>query len=127
MTVSFQTDEREEWFKQQFHNSKDVVYHPFTIMGNQKCMLIYIQGMLNQQQLHELLLEPLLQNYKDSKSVEDFLIRITVKNEISISNYLSTKNLHKALSTVIDGYALLLIDNEETMVAFPLTEYKMRE
>ncbi|MCZ0701708.1 hypothetical protein J2T56_000081 [Natronobacillus azotifigens] len=127
MTKSFHLTEREKWFNQKFYISKDIIYHPFTLGNDLDCMLIYIQGLVNQDLLQQHVLEPLLNTCTNDTSIHEVLKKVTIQKQISVSGYTVIDQLEKALTSILEGNVLLLIDNEVQMIAFPLSEYKIRE
>lgn len=126
MTTSYQLSERQKWFEQKFQKSSDIVYHTFTLGNTLDCMIIYIQGIVNQDLLQQHVLEPLLHISTKDTSIHELLTRIIIQKQISVSGYTITTYLDNALTSILDGNVLLLLDNEEKMATLPLIEYKMR-
>lgn len=127
MTKSFQLAEREEWFNQKFTKSEDIIFHPFTVGNTRNCMILYIQGLVNQELLQQHVLDPLLHHKINDSSIQEMFKIITEENQFFSCSYEVYDRLDEALTAILEGNVLLLVDKEQQMMAFPLSEYKIRE
>ncbi|WP_127531629.1 spore germination protein [Paenibacillus kobensis] len=117
-------EKRLDWIRQQLVNCSDVVYHTFVAGPNQKCALIYMSGMIDLNTIQEEVLNRIL-----SLKVQDanqFRFQIFEQKQLSVIHQTEITTLQQGVSTVLNGHALLLVEDEQRMIDFSITSYETR-
>lgn len=116
-------NEQIEWLRQKFTDRFDVVYHLFVIGSSQRCALVYLQGMVDTQTLHEELLRPLFA--LSQTSYPDIRECIFERRQLPITDY-HISSLHEGLTSLLDSSVLLLVDGEERVIQLPFGSLEHR-
>lgn len=88
------------------------------------CHLIYMDGMVDSEQVNDAVIEPLLTNAaeNDSKTIADYI----ATQVLFVRDAKTTENVAQILSGILYGEALLLIDGSKTAVLIDLKGFKTR-
>ncbi|TBL75700.1 spore germination protein [Paenibacillus thalictri] len=110
---------RLEWFQSQLSQCFDAKFEELLVDGNIRCALIYISGLINENQLQEHILIP-LQTEASGLSAAGLLNEISETKLIPVSRIETTGNWQQALQSLFDGTIVILIGNEPEAVMIPL-------
>lgn len=88
------------------------------------CFLIYMDGMVDSEQVNDAVIEPLLTNAaeNDCKTIADYI----ATQVLFVRDAKTTDNVAQILSGILYGEALLLIDGSKTAVLIDLKGFKTR-
>jgi spore germination protein len=98
-----------ETLKETFQNCSDVVFRQFTINDGTKALLLFIDGTVNSDEIHENALRALLFHYRENAfpSVE----RIISEN-IALSQIHTSRSMFEIVHGILDGNAVLIVDGQ---------------
>lgn len=116
---------RLDWFRNQLDLCSDVVFHTFTVKSNQKCALIYIQGMTDLKTIQEDVLNKVVSS-NDWGSSQEFIEKIFDFKQLAVSNLKVLSSLQNGLTAILCGHALLLIDGDSRLIEFPFSSLEKR-
>ncbi|MCM3269936.1 spore germination protein [Paenibacillus elgii] len=117
-------DIRLHWFQAQLDNCSDAVFHSFSAGPDQRCALIYIRGMVEQKTLEENVLNVLLSMQADDAAA--FRRDIFKRKRLPMPNPTVTLSLPEGLTALLDGHALLLMQDEPLLLDFAATYFEKR-
>ncbi|MGG1661075.1 spore germination protein [Brevibacillus sp. NRS-1366] len=105
-----------------YSNCSDVVYRSFFIGGSIKALVIYIDGLSNNEELDRSVLSSLMHG-KTSKETN---ARKLLEKTISVSKWRELQTLEACLESIANGCPVLLIDQQETAVSVGLEKWEKR-
>lgn len=113
------------WLEDAFINCTDIITRRFTISTGQKCALIYIRGMINQLTAQNFIIRSLQREASELKESDIYQFLFEDKG-LSVSQNDIVRDLNKGMDVVLQSGALLLIDGDERMLTFNLSDYPTR-
>ncbi|MFE4569478.1 spore germination protein [Paenibacillus chitinolyticus] len=118
--------ERTGWLKTQLAHCSDVVYHTFTAGTNTPCLLVYIQGSVDRNDLQQSVLKVIL---GDSfvQGAEHLAGNLFDRKMIPADRQKTLLTMTDALQDILEGSAVLLLDQEPRMMSFGLSSYVKRQ
>ena len=116
--------ERLEWIREQMIDNSDVAYHTFVAGPSVDCALIYLRGMVDLNMLQEDVLKVLLR--LDAPDAAHFRKRLFDLKQLSVTGYRLIPTLKEGISSVLDCNAILLVDNEQSIIELPLEKHENR-
>ncbi|WP_068785457.1 spore germination protein [Paenibacillus phocaensis] len=116
---------RFNWLKQELMDSSDIIYREFTISTGQRCVLVYVRGMIAQDSAQQFIVRSLQREsaqLKD-KDIYEFLFE---DEALSVSQATVIEDLDQGVQAVLNAGALLLIDGDSRMMTFSISAYPTR-
>ncbi|MCM3698005.1 spore germination protein [Paenibacillus macerans] len=113
------------WLKEELKNSSDIIYREFVISTGQRCVLIYVRGMIAQETAQHYIVRSL---QRESAQLQDRNIyQFLFEDEgLTVSQTSVIKDLNQGINAVLDAGALLLIDGDARMLTFSISSYPTR-
>jgi spore germination protein len=117
--------ERVDWLQQQLDRCADVVYHDFIAGPGTACMMVYLQGMIDLKAAEQSVLK--VMSAFDSSIPEEHM-RQLIFDEIRLPIPLQTinKTVEEALTSLMEGNLLLLVDGEPRILALSIAAFENR-
>ena len=117
--------ERVAWFEQQLERCSDVAVHRFVARRDVPGVVLYIQGMIDQQ-LIELIMENDVLQFIESGSAHEMSRMLSGLYEFPFLKIERTVNLNDAMHGLLDGQLLLILDGESDIYIFPIKKIEKR-
>ncbi|MGP0586143.1 spore germination protein [Paenibacillus timonensis] len=113
------------WLKQELKDSSDVIYREFTISSGQRCVLVYVRGMIAQETAQQFIVRSLQRESAqlEEKDIYQFLFE---DEALSVSQATVINDLNQAIQAVLNAGALLMIDGDTRMLTFSISAYPTR-
>lgn len=116
--------DRLSWFQLRLVHSSDVVFHEFVAGPQIKCALLYIKGMVDRHTLQKVLKELVsLDKTMDSVSFSSLIFE---RSQLPLDDTSIFRSVPEALTAILSGQALLLVDRDENMLALSVTSFDKR-
>ncbi|GIO36713.1 spore germination protein [Paenibacillus antibioticophila] len=118
-------ESRLHWLENEFENCADIIIRRFTISTGNDCAIIYIRNMINQLTVQNSIIRSLQREAAELKeySIYEFLFDargLTASQNDVISD------LKLGMDAVLQSGVLLLIDGDERMLTFNISDYPTR-
>ncbi|MFS0839138.1 spore germination protein [Paenibacillus sp. 1P03SA] len=123
---SYSLEERTGWLKARLAHCSDVVYHTFTAGKNTPCLLVYIEGSVDRNDLQQSVLREILSGgfVQDEETLAGNLFE---RRMLPADRQKTLLKLKDALQDILEGSAVLLLDLEPRMMSFGLSSYIKRQ
>lgn len=118
-------ESRLHWLENAFENCTDIITRKFTISTGQECALIYVRGMINQLTAQNFVIRSLQREAAELKDSTIYQFLFEDKG-LSVSQNDIINDLNQGMQIVLQSGALLLIDGDERMLTFNLSDYPTR-
>ncbi|WP_165822658.1 spore germination protein [Paenibacillus montanisoli] len=106
-------EENEAVFKNLFHSCSDVVFRSFQIGGQKNALLFYIDGLIDEKQLDESLLKPLmLSSSPEQLDAGQDLLTFLQNQFISVSQVKRASNISSIVLDVLKSSIVILIADQ---------------
>ncbi|WP_411218732.1 spore germination protein [Terribacillus saccharophilus] len=111
--------------------SSDIIYRQFKLgMDNRNCAIVYVDGLVDQQQLHQSILHPLLHT-KQSKSALHVFKTVSIKDyllhhTIEVSSVEALKDSNKIVHQLLSGSVLLMVDGLDEILVLSVKQWLSR-
>lgn len=115
--ISKNIDKNKESLKRLFHNTSDLILYEFETLSNDRALVVYINGTIDEPRLNNDLLKPLIQ---------DLISPWDVKSTVYMSQIVETKNLEDIIMPIFKGNVVLFIEGLGTAYIFSLNEWPKR-
>lgn len=115
--ISKSVEENKESLKKLFHNTSDLVLYEFETLSNDRALVVYIDGIVDEFRLNEDLLKPLI---KDLVSPWD------IKSTVYISETNEVKNIQEMTMPIFQGNVVLFIEGLDLAYIFNLAQWPKR-
>nr|WP_245533942.1 spore germination protein [Effusibacillus pohliae] len=120
--LSHDIDENLQILREIYADCSDVVFRPFLIGGNQKAILIYIEGLSNIEEIDRSVLAPLMQ--KTTSSLID--IHTILQQRVTASKAKEVLTFSDCVEQVSIGNPVLLIERENQGLALGMSKWEKR-
>ncbi|MCM3627057.1 spore germination protein [Paenibacillus glycanilyticus] len=113
-------DEMTAKLKEIFNGCSDVVFRSFSISGVVDGLLVYIEGLVDEKQLEETILKPLMTSdyYISSKLIKEEFITFLEKRLIAIGQMKRSSSLYQIEQEILKGSVILCVEGQsESIVA----------
>src|SRR5699024_8302190 len=100
-----------------FHNTSDLVLYEFETLSNDRALVVYINGIIDEFRLNEDLLKPLI---KDLVSPWD------IKSTVYMSETNEVQNIQDMTMPIFQGNVVLFIEGLDLAHIFNLAEWPKR-
>ncbi|MGX4586335.1 spore germination protein [Paenibacillus chitinolyticus] len=118
--------ERTGWLRAQLAHCSDVVYRTFTAGTNTPCLLVYIEGSVDRNDLQQSVLKVILGN-SFVQGAEQLAGNLFDRKMIPADRQKTLLTMTDALQDILEGSAVLLLDQEPRMMSFGLSSYIKRQ
>lgn len=108
-------DENRERLEDLFTLTSDVVFRDLTDVRGTRLLLVYLDGLINTQELELHTIQPLLRNTLPERRYED-LTQMVAEQSLTAAQVTKTTNLYEAVDTILHGNALLVIDGQDEVL-----------
>ncbi|MDD9265566.1 spore germination protein [Paenibacillus sp. GCM10023248] len=115
---------RRQWFEEQLRNCADIRFHE-CMTGHIACVFIFVEGLVDQKMLQEQVIAPLLMDIP-AGSTEELVAHILRFKHLPVSAITSSSEVNSVLQGLFEGTIVLLIDNEPSMILFPMKSVEKR-
>lgn len=115
--ISESISENRRKLKELFHHTDDLILYEFETLSNDKALIVYIDGIIDEDRLNKNILSPLT---KDLVSIED------IKSIIPISKTKEVKDLEEIKMPIFQGNIALFIEGLEFIYAYNLSQWTKR-
>lgn len=102
-----------------------MVFREFYIADSRKAVLIFIEGLVDQNQINQFVLHVLMSSQKVSFDFEKIVEQLSMK-EIPVSQVAVESDAEKCVLQVLTGNCLLLLSGEEKGILFGLVKFEQR-
>ncbi|GAB7389012.1 hypothetical protein BSNK01_28500 [Bacillaceae bacterium] len=125
--LSYDVDKNVGMLQTFYADCYDVVFHPFYIGGQQKAVLVYIEGFTNVEEVDENLLAPLMSESLSKKREDELaqLSRLAAK-KIPVANVKEITTLSDCVHEIAAGRPVLLIDRKKSAFLFNFSKREKR-
>lgn len=102
-----------------------MIYREFTISSGQRCVLVYVRGMIAQETAQQFIVRSLQRESAqlEEKDIYQFLFE---DEALSVSQATVINDLNQAIQAVLNAGALLMIDGDTRMLTFSISAYPTR-
>ncbi|MEC0246811.1 spore germination protein [Paenibacillus chitinolyticus] len=118
--------ERTGWLKTLLAHCSDVVYHTFTAGKNTPCLLVYIEGSVDRNDLQQSVLKVILDD-RFVQGEENLAGNLFDRKMLPADRQKTLLTMTDALQDILEGSAVLLLDGESRMMSFGLSSYIKRQ
>ena len=115
-------EQNERMLRTIYANCSDVVYRSFTIGGKTRALLMYIEGLSDNEAIEESVISPLMQ----MQTGENFRLKELIQQNIFVSDAKEITSFAQCVQYLSNGYPLLLQDREPSALAMGLTKWDKR-
>jgi hypothetical protein len=105
-----------------YNNCSDVIFRPFSIGGNRKAALVYIEGLSDTEEMDRSVLRPLM----EAAAEEATSLRAIVDNKATVSEVKEVKTFADCIEQMSIGNPVLLIEHEDRGLSFGLAKWEKR-
>jgi hypothetical protein len=114
--------DNEKTLRSMYSNCSDVIFRSFLIGNKEKAILIYIEGLINIEELDDNVLAPLMKGNPDKfTEIKDY-----VEQTISISQTINVTTINEIVEMLLNGLPIVLIDGSNIGLAFGLQKWEKR-
>lgn len=127
--LSLQLEKNMETLRTVFHDCYDVIFRSFLIGRRQQAVLIYVNGLVNVEEVNENLLTPLMELPDDFGQNDESRFPDLQELVAKIIPVAPVKDLHTlpaAIQEVLSGHPVLLVDGKATALSFNLRRQEKR-
>ncbi|MGO4886278.1 spore germination protein [Anaerobacillus sp. MEB173] len=111
-----------EEFRSIYHDCSDIVFRPFLIGEQVHASLIYIDGLVNNEELDTNVLAPLMREpINKAGAVSDL-----VNKKISVTKVQEVNTFQNCIEHIANGFPLLLVEGENIAYALGLAKWEKR-
>ncbi len=109
-----------------FRNCSDVVFRPFSAFGAQRSLLVYVDGLVDSEQMEQGVLQPLTS--PESPYWRDSAVEISFlqENVLSATDVELVRTLPRAVDAILRCQVLLLVDGDNAGLAVSLGKWSQR-
>lgn len=118
-------ESRLQWLENELENCADIIVRRFTISTGNNCAIIYIRSMINQLTVQNSIIRSLQREAAELKEDTIFEFLFEARG-LSVSQDDVISDLKLGLETVLSSGVLLLIDGDERMLTFNISDYPTR-
>jgi hypothetical protein len=111
-----------ETLRSAYSNCSDVVFRPFSVGGQAKAALMYIEGLSNIEEIDDNVLSPLMQ---ETNAQFDNLNTL-IENKISVSSVKKVKTIADCVEQISVGSPVILVDRQKSGIALGLKKWEKR-
>ncbi|MFA9557022.1 spore germination protein [Evansella sp. AB-rgal1] len=108
------------FFKNAFSDCSDVLYRNIQMDGKRAC-LIFIDGLVNTTDIQQHVILDLIKQEENVSTIHDI-----EEKTLSISQTVEENTLDKAVTAVLEGNTVLVIDGKEKLLIFDAKEFQTR-
>lgn len=112
----------EEMLRQIYTCCADIVFRPFLIGGTQKALLVYTEGLADQNEVDSSVLAPLMQ--KSSIRIKG--LQSLIEQRISVAKEEMIYTLEDCVNSLLNGNPVLLLDQEAAAVSLGIAKWEKR-
>lgn len=112
----------ENIFRSIYQDCSDVIFRPFLI-GKEKALLIYIEGMTNIEELDTNVLCRLMESSENDDTTD---IRHLILKKVSISNVREIKTFSEAIHEISLGNPVIILDRQNIGISLGLSKWEKR-
>ncbi|WP_052339334.1 spore germination protein [Gorillibacterium massiliense] len=107
------------YLKKELANCSDIIYHDFSV-AQTACTIIYINGMVDVRLLQDNVLNPLT-SFPESADSKDLLKHLFDESALPVNKQKQISTPEDALTGVLDGQVLLIVDGSEKKLLIGLS------
>ncbi|SEO00756.1 spore germination protein [Paenibacillus sp. OV219] len=120
-------EENEAVLKNMFQSCSDVVFRSFQISGQKDALLVYIDGLIEEKQLDESLLKPLmLSSSSEPLEARKDILTFLQNQFITISQVKRASDISIIVQNVLKGYVAIIIEAEAEALMLSIQGGKTR-
>lgn len=117
--------DNEQWLQEMFNNCSDVVFRKFRIQGRFDALLIFVDGLVDNQRIDQMILKPLMYDSRTIIASHDLMSFI--KDQIvSVGQAKSIDDMNEVVSSVLSGETAIILEGTETALVFDVKSWMMR-
>nr|MBO2479424.1 hypothetical protein [Bacillota bacterium] len=127
--LSSQLDNNTERLRAVFHDCYDIVFRSFTIGQRQEAVLIYVNGLVNIEEVNEHLLAPLMEpltDHGENREESDTALSELLAKKIPVAPAKAIHTIADGVQEVLSGHPVLLVDGQSTALSFNLRMQEKR-
>ncbi|QGT98728.1 Nutrient germinant receptor inner membrane subunit A (GerKA/GerAA/GerBA) [Candidatus Syntrophocurvum alkaliphilum] len=114
-------NEKLELLKPYLETNHDIIYRELYIKAfNIKAVIIYIEGIANDQYLHDNIIKPLILNNSYQTPLDKTIIDQISHTTIAVGNIQKSNNLQTIINHIFDGMTVLLCDGLDEALVFDI-------
>jgi spore germination protein KA len=103
-----------------YADCSDIIFHEFVIGGRTRAVLIYIDGLINVEEIDRHVLAPLQRDNLDEHSLSN------IRRTIPVTSITTVKTPVDAIEAISNGRPVLLVEKEPQGLSFGLSEWEKR-
>lgn len=127
MNIGTHLKENEQLFRQQFKNCSDIQFRDFTIKGGIKLLLVYVDGMIDNDLMSANVLKPLIyEGLPEGLGAIDSMGQMCDLGLFAVLQYQKLTDSSEIADAVLKGNAALLADGEGAALLLNCTKFEMR-
>src|SRR5699024_9358272 len=115
--ISDNINVNKENLKEIFNNTSDLVLYEFETLCNEKALIVYIDGIIDEDILNEDLLKPLM---KDLVSIQD------IRSTVYISKVNEIKDIKDTIMPIFQGNVVLFVEGLKIAYKFEINQWTKR-
>ena len=110
-----------------FHHCSDIVFFSFSFQGGQQASLIYVDGMVDNLQIDEHVIEPLVTRYqKDPKEDEDGVTVGSVLRTLTAVKVKTHTTMQEVVELMLSGMTILIPHQGDTAFSIEAIQFDKR-
>lgn len=115
------------FIQDELKNCSDIIFHPFTLSGEVSCVIIYLQGMVDQQTIRDNLMNGLIQ-WSTSRyfTREEIYTKVFDENLLSVARSNLITDQEQAVNAILSSSILLVAEGDSRMLEIPAASYQNR-
>ncbi|WP_438824720.1 spore germination protein [Bacillus sp. JJ1474] len=120
--LQYNLSANEEVFRSIYENCSDVVFRHFLLFGKKKALIIFIEGLSDNDSIEKYVLSPLMQEVgHESKTIDKFL-----EQKLPVSKVNRVQLLADCIESISSGKPILLFEGEKDGFSLGLAKWEKR-